>query len=258
MNNTFNFKRFTLLFKKHSLEHAKTYLLSTGVLAGILLLVMALLSYSSKGRIPEQLQAIIFLYFILGAGSIFTSLSFTDLGDKRKATRVLTLPASHFEKFLVSWIYSYVIFQLVFIGIFYLVDWVVITLSVPPIHDPNQLIDLFSGNDIIKIAFITYAVFHAISIWGAIVFEKLHFIKTAFVFFIYVILLIIINEWLLHSLMGKSFDGVPFTAANFLDGKNIKVIMATHSMKSNNWVVLAITVIIFWLSAFFRLKEKEI
>lgn len=258
MNNTFNFKRFMLLFKKHSLEHAKTYLLSTAVLAGILLLVMALLSYNSKGRMPEQIQAIVFLYFILGAGSIFTSLSFIDLGDKRKATRLLTLPASHFEKFLVSWIYSYVIFQLVFIGVFYLIDCMVIALSVPPLYSTNQLMDIFNGDDIIKIAFIAYAVFHAFFIWGAIVFEKLHFIKTAFVFFIYIILLIIINEWLLHSLTGnKSLDGVPFTTATFLDGKNIRVVMAI-GMRNTNWIVLAITVIIFWLSAFFRLKEKEI
>ncbi|MDB5032756.1 hypothetical protein [Mucilaginibacter sp.] len=143
MNNTFNLKRFIPLFKKHSLEHAKTNLLSTAVLAGIAAALMGFAAYSSGGRLPLQMQSIMFIYLIAGAGGIFTSLTFTELGNKRKATGVLTLPASHFEKFLVSWIYSYIIFQLVLVGVFYVVDWAIISVSVPPVHEPNKLVNIF-------------------------------------------------------------------------------------------------------------------
>lgn len=132
MNNIFSFNRFTLLFKKHSIEHAKTYLLSIAVLAGLMSLVLGFTVYSSHGLLPIEIQNISFYYFILGAGSIFTSLTFTDLGDKKRAPSALTLPASHFEKYLVSWLYSFVIFQLVLIGLFYLINSIIISISIPP------------------------------------------------------------------------------------------------------------------------------
>src|SRR4051794_28226809 len=104
MSNTFDIKRFGMLFKKHTLEHGKTYLLSAGVLTGIMFLTLGFMSYSSNGhlRINEQIPVFVFLSII--AGGIFTSIVFTELGDKSKAIPTLMLPASHFEKYLVAWL----------------------------------------------------------------------------------------------------------------------------------------------------------
>ena len=49
MNQTFNLNRFAALFKKHTVENYKTYLMSVGVLAGLLILFMGIASYSNGG-----------------------------------------------------------------------------------------------------------------------------------------------------------------------------------------------------------------
>lgn len=259
MNNTFNLKRFGLLFKKHSLEHVKTYLLSTAVLTGIISLTLGFFTYANDGRLALPIQAIMFIYIIAGAGSIFTSLSFTELGNKRKATSMLTLPASHLEKFLVSWIYSYIIFQLICVGVFYLVDSVIINIAVPPAGSPNTLINIFDTEQLAFEGFIVFALLHAFTLWGSIFFEKMHFIKTAFVIFIYFIALIIINNQLLHLITGKSYlSGMAFQQLNFKEDNHYWRLLPTNSMNSASLIVLALTIIILWLSAFYRLKEKEI
>lgn len=272
MNNTFNLNRFLLLFKKHAVEHAKTYLLSTAVLAGILTMVLGFICYGNEGRLDIGAQADIFIFLFLASGSIFTSLCFADLGNKKKATPLLTLPASHLEKYLVTWIYSFIIFQLVFVGLFYLVDGIIISLSTPESYDyptltsNNKLFSLFAFNNGEEpfIAFIIYTLFHALTIWGALFFEKLHFVKTCFVFFVFMILLILINVPLLHLIIGiKTLNDMPFTSLSFneTDGHHLtllKNINASAGMYIIGMVILAIVVVLIWVSAFFRLKEKEI
>jgi hypothetical protein len=259
MNNTFSLNRFIRLFKKHTLEHAKTYLLSTGVLAGIIAIGLGVFAFTNGGRLAVQVQAIIFIYILAVAGSIFTSLIFADLGDKRKANQVLTLPASHLEKFLVTWIYSFIIYQLLCVGVFYLVDWIIIGISHPPVNDPNKMINVFDMEQRAPIAFIIYAVFHGFTLWGAICFEKLHFIKTAFIFFLYVLVFTVINTPILQFIIGRNeLRSALFQQFSFEDTKRHWDVWATDNMDHTTLIVFAIAVIILWLSAFFRLKEKEI
>ena len=259
MNNTFSLTRFIMLFKKHTLEHAKTYLLSTGVLAGVTAIGLGFFAFTNEGRLAIGVQAIIFIYVLTLAGSIFTSLVFADLDDKRKANQVLTLPASHLEKFLVTWIYSFVIYQLLFIGVFYLVDWIIIGISHPPANDPNIMINVFDIEQRASAGFIIYAIFNGFTLWGAIFFEKLHFIKTAFIFFLYVLVFTVINTPMLQFIIGKNdLRSFVFQQFSFTDNKRGWDIWATDSMNHTTLIVFAIAVIILWLSAFFRLKEKEI
>jgi hypothetical protein len=258
MNNTFSIKRFTLLFKKHSIEHAKTYLLSTAVLAGIIAVLLGFFSYSNDGRLGVQIQAVMFIYAIAGAGGIFASLSFADLGNKRKATQVLTLPASHFEKYFVAWIYSFIIYLLVFVGVFYMVDLAVIELSTPPPNFKNTLLDITNFDQKAYWGFVVFALLHGFAFWGAIFFEKMHFIKTAFVFFLYIIALGLINEPLLHVIIGKFVHGPAFGPLNFMENNQNWRVWSTPAMDNISMSVLFGIVILFWITTFFKLKEKEI
>ena len=259
MNNIFSLTRFIMLFKKHTLEHAKTYLLSTGVLAGVTAVGLGLFAFINEGRLAIPVQNIVFTYVLTFAGSIFTSLVFADLGDKRKANQVLTLPASHLEKFLVTWIYSFVIYQLLFIGVFYLVDWIIIGISHPPVNDPNKMINILDLEHLAYMAFIVYAIFHGFTLLGAIFFEKLHFIKTAFIFLLYVLVFTLINTPLLQFIIGKNIlRSIAFQGFSITDKQGWGNIWPTQNMNYTTLIVFAIAVIILWLGAFFRLKEKEI
>src|ERR1022692_150129 len=104
MNNTFNIRRFRRLFVKHTVEHYKSYLMSLTVLMGVMILGGSFLIYMIEAPIDKGFQSAIFAMILLLAGTIFTSTIFADLGDTKKAVASLTLPASHFEKYLVAWL----------------------------------------------------------------------------------------------------------------------------------------------------------
>jgi len=259
MNNTFNLSRFLLLFKKHSIEHAKTYLLSTVVLIGLLFLILSFNSYTNHGLLDKKAQQLTFLFIMLGGGSIFTSMSFIELGDKKKAIPFLTLPASHFEKYLVSWLYSYVIFQLVFVGSFYLVDNIVINLGAPHPDERDQLLNVFSAESKTSFVFVAYALFSGFTLWGAVFFEKIHFIKTSVIFFVCLIVLVLLNNQLITLLISKSAQGnVPFEGAGLNEQTNYFRIYPDKSITQYDDYIIVFVAILLWTSAFFRLKEKEV
>lgn len=259
MNQTFNSGRFAVLFKKHTLENYKTYFMSVGVLAGLLILFMGFASFANNGYLLLGAQEAFFIIFLLLAGCIFTSLVFADLGDKKKAIPALTLPASHFEKYLVSWLYSFLIFQLLYVGLFYLIATIVISFGHNVSGRENVLLDLFDKDRMAYIAFVLYPVLHAIILFGAIYFEKLHFIKSGFAFFIGIFLLGLINRPIISSMIDKTIVGITiFSPLEITDGKAYWEIFPSEIQKQTIGIVIVIVVVLLWISAYFRLKEKEV
>ncbi len=120
MKKTFSLNRFGRLFKKHTKEHYRNYLMSIAVLVGVMILGGSFLVYMADVQLDKNIQTFLFFTIMLLAGTIFTSSVFADLGEKKKAIAWLTLPASHFEKYLVAWIYSFLLFIIVYTLIFYL------------------------------------------------------------------------------------------------------------------------------------------
>lgn len=262
MNQTFNLTRFAMLFKKHTIENYKTYLMSAAVLAGLLILLLGVISYNTGGYLGQGVQFGVFMAFLLLAGCIFTSMIFSEMGDKKKAIPALTLPASHFEKYLVGWLYSFIIFQVVYVGIFYLITTVIVQMGQPgtPQH-PNAVINLFT-NDFKPhpyYTFIIYTFLHALTILGAIYFEKLHFIKTGFAFFIAAFAFGLINKPIMNSMINEKINGTTFfSPISFTDGKQYWTIHAVSMPDYSGAIVLGLVVLILWISAYYKLKEKEV
>lgn len=251
-----------MLFKKHTAENYHTYLMSIGVLAGILLLFMGIASYSNKGYLSLSNQEGFFVSFLLLSGCIFTSLIFSDLGDKKKAIPALTLPASHFEKYFVGWLYSFVIFQVLYVALFYLIATIVVQLGHPstPQQD-NSVINLFT-NDFRPdpyYAFIIYTFLHSITFLGAVYFEKMHFIKTAFAFFIGAFILGLINKPIMSSMIKETINGgTIFSPVTFTNGKQHWTIFQASIQDYTGAIVLGLVVLVLWISAYYKLKEKEV
>ncbi|MGZ3778849.1 MAG: hypothetical protein ACXVAZ_14400, partial [Mucilaginibacter sp.] len=119
MNDIFDPTRFSRLFIKHTVEHYKNYLMSLGVLIGVLSLGIGFFTYINNDEpMSMPIQTGAFAIVLLLAGTMFTSTIFADMGDKKKSISALSLPASHFEKYLVAWIYSFVLFQVVFLAVY--------------------------------------------------------------------------------------------------------------------------------------------
>jgi hypothetical protein len=255
MNNIFNLNRFGRLFVKHTAENYKSYLMSLTVLMGVMILGGGFLIYMIEAPMDRGLQSALFVVILLLAGTIFTSTIFSGYGDKKKAIALLTLPASHFEKFLVAWVYSFLLFIVVYsLGFF-----VIVLFAINVKHFPGHTAEVinFFKTPICEM-YILYAMLHSIAFYGAILFEKLHFIKTAFLFFISIAVLIIFNKILLGIFLGKPVEmSVPFGNLRVQTNQqtiDINLTREDYSML----MILVVLAVIFWAAAYYRLKEKQV
>lgn len=253
MNNLFNTKRFARLFTKHTVEHFKTYTMSMLVLMGVLVVGIGYVSYLQDAPMEPGMQMATYGIMLLLAGTIFTSTIFADMGDKKSIMPYLTLPASHLEKYLVAWIYSFIVFQLVFTAGFYLV--IIFFLSIKPAGVyPSVLFSIFDRE--IAWVFIFFAFLHSICLCGAVFFRKLHFIKTAFLFFLVVAVVVILNTGFVEALLGRHvIRAIPFMQWVYSD--NNTIIMVSHDNGETIIGTLAILSVILWVAAYYKLKEKE-
>jgi hypothetical protein len=259
MNDIFNFTRFVRLFTKHTAEHYKTYLMSTGVLVGVMVLFMGFVTYSTRGHMGANIQGALFFNFLFFSGTIFTSMVFSDLGDRKKSVPALTLPVSHLEKYLVAWLYSFVIFQLIYLACFYAIDFIMITVANASVTDKNEVIHVFSADERYRLAFPMFAVLHAVCFIGSIFFEKLHFIKTVFSFFILLLVLGLLNPVLMKAIFQTEIsDAVPFVSVEvILDNRPWQIL----PNETGNIILLVTSFLIvmaLWLGTYFRLKEKQV
>jgi hypothetical protein len=256
MNNIFNLSRFGKLFIKHTVEHYKSYLMSLTVLIGVMILGGSFLVYMIEVPIDKGFQSAIFVMILLLAGTIFTSTIFVNIGDKKKAIASLTLPASHFEKYLVAWLYSYVLFIIIYTICFYLVALFAVNIKHFPGH-PIEMINVFE-KPLIEM-FLLYAFLHSVAFLGAIFFEKLHFIKTVFLFFIFLAILISFNRVLLGILLAREVEvTVPFGNLRFTENNHITDIYITQQQYSYLLIFITALALIFWVAAYYRLKEKQV
>jgi hypothetical protein len=261
MNNTFDINRFTKLFAKHTAEHYKSYLMSILVLAG-LICVLYIFSLLNGGGLHPKFRFSMATFFYILAGSIFTSSIFANFTQKNKAIDALILPASHFEKFLVGWLYSYIIYTLVFSVTFGLVDLCFTRIWPSEIQRPYFL-EAIPENGL-SIQFMVYTVLHSFALFGAIFFDRLHFVKTTLCFFAVVCVLSIFHFMFLKMLFPdiRVIFNSPIMAAalTFNTGSSFTQLIQIEQSEMRLYLGVLVTglTLAFWASSYFQIKEKQI
>lgn len=258
MSQFFNISRFGRLFSKHTTEHVGGYLLATGVLLGGLGLVLGFVAYMSTGPVTPDLQAAIFVMGLLAAGAFFTSAVFALFGDKKQATAALMLPASHWEKYLVGWLYALPIFLAVYVGCFFLIDSLVLQLD-GSAGQPVTMVQLFSNESRLYYSLVAYAVVNAVFLWGSIFFGKQHFVRTAFGVLLAAGVLVVLNFRAMHALVGHELDAVtPFSAMMLHEGKTWYAIGLEPTQHAWFGLVPLGVMLLAWAATYVRLTEKQI
>ena len=257
MNQLFNIARFGRLFSKHTTEHAGGYLLATGVLLGSLGLVLGFAAYMSSDPITPDIQSVIFVMGLLAAGSFFTSTVFALFGDKKQATAALMLPASHWEKYLVGWLYSLPIFLAVYVGSFFLIDSLVLQLSSG--GKPVDMVQLFAGERKLYTSLVAYAVVNAVFLWGSIFFARQHFVRTAFGVLLAVVVVVALNFQAMQALVGQKLNTVmPFSGMTLREGKAWYAIGLPEAQSAWFGLVPLGMMLLAWAAAYRRVTEKQI
>ena len=140
---------------------------------------------------------------------------------------------------------------------FYIVLFFLTTIK----HFPNshtEIFDLFYRGGGLQV-FLLYAFLQSIAFYGAICFEKLHFIKTAFIFFIGLALLIIINHLIQYGMLGKGvMMDAPFGGARFMENNQEREINLTIDRQGYMLTLIGVLAGVFWVATYYRLKEKQV
>jgi hypothetical protein len=249
-----------MFFKKHTLEHSKTYGLSIAVLFGVIFLVLLFFSMMNRWHLSNQMQIIVLVFTMSGFGSIFGSMVFADLGDRSKVIPALMLPSSHFEKFLVGLLYSYFIFLIVYVASFCLADYIVVSIGNHDLEE-DKMINVFETTGRRPaMAFMMFTLFHAFVFWGSIVFKKMHFIKTTIVFFLCLGAISLINGFVLNMFFAGHTEfsiDMPFTGIGIINKDNFMRVRPGDEFDTYGKVVFVLVVLLFWTTTYFKLKEKE-
>jgi hypothetical protein len=260
-NQTFSFPRFARLFGRHTAEHLPGYLLTAAVGLGLMFVVVGFLTYLQKSAPSASAQGIFFMLFLLAGGVIFASTVFAQFGERRRASVALLLPASHFEKWLVAWLYSLPIFLLVFVPLFYLADAAVVHAGAAPGQAP-EVVNIFAASVRENIVAVLWflLLLNSVGLWGAIYFEKAHFIKTAFGVLLLMGVLSVLNHQVLKALVGSADlrPAPPFTNVVFAEGQQFYLIGLPETQANwLAWVPLLLAGLL-WLASYFRVTEKQL
>jgi hypothetical protein len=254
MNQFFSSRRFSLVVLKHWADNKKRYTLSVLAFIGLLTgwFTFSIILRDDHGPMSGDFQQATFFFLFFFGGALYASYYFSNLALRTRATNFFLLPASAFEKFLCSLLFSVVLFFTVFTAAFYLVDVLMVNVSnnIPydgPAVPKAKVINIFAvdffnfssrrGLNFLLFFFSVQAVF----LFGSVYFKKYNFLKTVIscfvIWFIAVVVLFALYEWL--DILNED-EMLP-------DWSACAVIVLAYSIAP-----------LFWILTYYRLKAKQV
>jgi hypothetical protein len=124
---------------------------------------------------------------------------------------------------------------------------------------PYEVYDFSRGTREWAAPLLGYAFLHSIGLWGAIYFQRLHVIKTAFLVFGSMLVLLITNRQLMLALIPGSQPIAPFSDVWVGEGQQHTLL----SLPDGQWQLLMVLLplalaLLLWAAAYARLTEKQL
>lgn len=263
MNDTFNLTRFGWLFRKSVMERPALIFGLVLVTISVTLLCYAIVQ-STIGIGRAQIVAFMGGFFI--GGTFMASSVFSYFSSNASGSSFLMLPASHFEKWLCGVLIAGVLFTLIYLGFFRIMDTFFVNQYLnnldhnsPKYQTLYHSVQVFSfDNHIARRIYLMYVNVAAAMLLGSLYFNKVSFIKMALIICIFVGCTYFLNL-LIVNLLFKNID-----AANPFDHIFLKVgsevgLIGLPSTIDQLFHIATVYVIpaILLLTAYVRLKEKE-
>ena len=268
MTTTFSFPRLLQLIRKQWFENSRLYIFSILALLGILGLVMIFWVMTMEANYSEDSLYIIFLFGLFIAGTVFASMSFSMLGNKERGTYWLAFPASHLEKLICMIFYNVVVFTVVYCACFFLLKSMAVTyVNSLVAGDPQAYTFRRSVWDIDRsflaiVPYFLYCFFAVQSFYllGSVYFPRYSFVITTVVGSALIFLFVYYSA---EVLKGAFYDGFSWNGDHLrkYDGDFTSYKRYDLSPVLTDMLTFAIKFIwapVFWVVAWFRLKEKQI
>jgi len=271
MNQTFSFQRWSLLVGKHWAENKKKYLLSIVAFIGLTFVwYVFVMLVDDSNPLAAGLQQVTFLFSLFLVGPFYASQFFRELSSGPKAINYLMVPASALEKLLCSLFYVIVIFFIVFVAAFYLVDAISVMIAnlIHPSYNYGNVkanvINVFRSNEMPKdVTFYFLLMFFTIqsaALLGSVYFVQYSYIKTAITIALLCLVVALLEYYLTNRLLppGNFYEGRGTYLFYGRDGSN-KVVELPHAIMNVLFILFKYAFPpILWLTTYFRLKEKEV
>lgn len=283
MNQSFDFGRWWLLVTKHWYENRRKYALSLLAIAGLLLAWFAFVVLINPYEpIDPSMQFGTYYFGLFLIGCLYASMLFADLASMPKGINYLSVPASHLEKFLCSLLYGLIIFFVAYTIIFYLVELPMVKLSdvVAQAHwkkllyrsgnfHEAQVINVFVMPDrpagapnVFFYFLLGYFALQGAFMLGSVYFPKFSLIKTVISLTLAFALFAFLVGQVFHSMMpaGSFYHGL--TGYNFYandDYAGGKIVLLPDWVDGTMGFILKYAFApVFWITSYYRLREKEI
>jgi hypothetical protein len=277
MNNTFNIKRFGLAFRKDIFENGKRYILLFITLLGLITFINSAqtFNYYKYGNHQDALfhnkNLLSFLSIMFMVAGIWFASTFANLmNSKLKRISYLVSPASNLEKYLTRWIITTIGFIVVFFVAFWIAD--ALRVAIASFRFPGADIKFLDITKLINsenepvyekyvvpksvfmILLSNYFLLQSTFLLGSTFWEKASFIKTFSFLAAIIAVFILICRWTILLFYGGELEGY----LNVWNSFEIDQIMSEQQALLIAVIFMAVFTVIFWVLAFFRIRESEI
>ena len=263
MNNTFNAKRFGLLFKKTLLEKPMQMFGFTGLIFLFILIVYYILKTFVNFHVAQNLS---FLWGLVGGDFILTSFVFNHFSSTASGSSYLTLLVSKFERWLGAVLIAGILYPVVFLIFYRIMDAGFVAAfhsSLDPTnrfykitYDSVYLLSL-NGN-LARQCYPMFLVYSGMMLIGSLYFNKVALIKVASVICILVFSIFGLNYLFAFLIFKNVHDAFPFLSVAISVGKETGSLELPKIVHDTIWKFITFALpVILWGVALIRLREKE-
>lgn len=264
MKDTFNLYRFTLLFKKTILERPMQLL---GLMALVLIISFGFFSFFAYFKQWESAHALAFIWGYVGGGIILSSVIFANFNTNASGSAYLMLPASSFEKWLCGIFIAGVMFTIIFLGFYRLMDFSFISIyhsrldknatHYQYLYNQAQIFEFDSR--LAKIGYMIFANFAGAALLGSLYYNRAGLVKTALTVLATLAFIGFVNYVFAGLFFSQLSSANPFWSVNLQLTNNYRTVDAPQYIKdfADNLTKFILPAIL-WVTVYIRLREKEI
>ncbi|QDK80449.1 hypothetical protein EXU85_18295 [Spirosoma sp. KCTC 42546] len=278
MNQIVSITRFGRLLRKYLIDSRGQLLANLGLLIGALF-VLGVIIYQSSPVEVNNIRSI--LFFVLGwpCWYIFTVQQTTVLNQREKAINYLMLPASQLEKVTLVWLVSGVGFVVIYVSLFCVLDKIGVSFVNNRHWTPEQLAMINRQGGLLKInpffdgknlrdvpteLWVYTALLHPFSMAFSLLLRRYTVPLVVVVAFTLIIIGWMGNNSLLHNLTGSGTirSATPFAEAIVESPLNQyayrKVKLPQPMSNQLRYVLGSLVIVLLYITAYVRLKEREV
>ena len=263
MNDIFSLQRFGWLMRKIFIERTAQILGTIGLCISITFILYAM-TYLMQGIAVAQNAA--FLVGLTLGGPLVASIVFGYFGNNATGASFLTLPASILEKWLSGVLFVGVIYFLIFLLCFRLIDFAFVAYyhnsldpHLPYYKEQYDGVHIFSYTEFVaSTAYLLFFNFSGLIMLGALFFNKAAFVKTAFIVCGIMVGAFLLNFLVVKLLINNTQIAFPFNIVWIRVGdERAALVYSQESERNIIFIFRFVLPAIFWSLSLLRLKEKE-